>query len=61
MEERSWAQQATDRFFETRESPTQSQCDDDARKISGGSAVQAVAVPGSLSYTVLCTGTNGGI
>ncbi|RHZ46582.1 phosphotransferase family protein, partial [Aspergillus thermomutatus] len=54
MEERSWTQQAIDRFFKTRESPTQSECDDHARKISGASAVQEIAVPGSLSYTVRC-------
>ncbi|KAL3471869.1 hypothetical protein BJX99DRAFT_266381 [Aspergillus californicus] len=59
MVERSWAQQAIDKFFETRESPTQSECDDDARRISGGSAVQPVAVPDSLSYTVICTGRPG--
>ncbi|KAL1849089.1 hypothetical protein Plec18167_006867 [Paecilomyces lecythidis] len=50
----SWSQQATDKFFATRESPTQSECDGHARKISGASAVQQVAVPGSLSYTVRC-------
>ncbi|KAI9036972.1 uncharacterized protein KD926_001142 [Aspergillus affinis] len=54
MEERTWTQEAIDRFFEARESPTQSECDDHARRISGGSTVQEVAVPGSLSYTVLC-------
>ncbi|KAE8393085.1 hypothetical protein BDV23DRAFT_180965 [Aspergillus alliaceus] len=47
MIERSWAQQATDRFF------------DNARRISGGSTIQAVAVPGSLSYTVIYTGRPG--
>ncbi|PLB55749.1 hypothetical protein P170DRAFT_453026 [Aspergillus steynii IBT 23096] len=54
MNELDETQQAIDRFFETRESPSQSECDDHARKISGGSAVQEVAAPGSLSYTVLC-------
>ncbi|EEH04024.1 conserved hypothetical protein [Histoplasma capsulatum G186AR] len=34
MSEHSWAQQATGRFFEARESPTQSKCDDNAHKIS---------------------------
>ncbi|KAF5859408.1 hypothetical protein ETB97_002915 [Aspergillus alliaceus] len=47
MIERSWAQQATDRFF------------DNARRSSGGSTIQAVAVPGSLSYTVIYTGRPG--
>ncbi|KAL5360876.1 hypothetical protein BJX96DRAFT_184860 [Aspergillus floccosus] len=56
MEERSWTQQAIDKFFEARESPTQPECHDHARKISGASAVQEAAVPGSLSYTVRCTG-----
>lgn len=54
MKERSWTQQVTDRFFETRESPAQSECDDLACKISGGSTIEQVRVPGSLSYTVLC-------
>lgn len=54
MKERSWTQQVTDRFFETRESPAQSECDDLARKITGGSTVEEVRVPGSLSYTVIC-------
>ncbi|EGC42654.1 conserved hypothetical protein [Histoplasma capsulatum var. duboisii H88] len=34
MSEHSWAQQATGRFFEARESPTQSKCDDNAHKVS---------------------------
>ncbi|WEW59712.1 hypothetical protein PRK78_005192 [Emydomyces testavorans] len=55
MDELSWTQQAIDKFFATRESPTQSECDDHACKISGASAVQQIAVPGSLSYTVRCT------
>ena len=50
----SWTQQAIDQFFAARESPTRSECDDHARKISGATAVQQVAVPGSLSYTVRC-------
>ena len=54
MDERSWTQQAIGKFFATRESPTKSECDNYARKISGASAVQQVAVPGSLSYTVRC-------
>ncbi|EDN11410.1 predicted protein [Histoplasma mississippiense (nom. inval.)] len=47
MSEHSWAQQETGRFFEARESPTQSKCDDNAHKISGGST--AVAVPDILT------------
>ncbi|RDW90566.1 phosphotransferase family protein [Aspergillus mulundensis] len=52
--DKPWTQQAIDKFFATRESPTQAECDDHARKISGASTVQQVAVPGSLSYTVRC-------
>ncbi|PYH69426.1 uncharacterized protein BO88DRAFT_461740 [Aspergillus vadensis CBS 113365] len=55
MDERSWAQQTVDRFFEYRQSPTQLDCDDYARRITGASTVQEVAIPGSLSYTILCT------
>ncbi|OJJ68394.1 hypothetical protein ASPBRDRAFT_198831 [Aspergillus brasiliensis CBS 101740] len=55
MEGRSWAQQIVDRSFETRQYPTQLDCDDHVRKITGTSAVQGVAIPGSLSYTVICT------
>ncbi|OJI84704.1 hypothetical protein ASPTUDRAFT_40718 [Aspergillus tubingensis CBS 134.48] len=55
MDERSWAQQSVDRFFEYRQSPTQLDCDDYARRVTGASTVQEVAIPGSLSYTVLCT------
>ncbi|KAJ6032052.1 hypothetical protein N7540_002784 [Penicillium herquei] len=54
MTELSWKQQEIDRFFDRRQSPKQLECDEYAHKISGGS-VQAVGVPGSLSYTVLCT------
>ncbi|RJE17957.1 Phosphotransferase enzyme family [Aspergillus sclerotialis] len=54
MDERSRTQQAIDQFFATRESPTQSECDNYARKVCGASAVQQVAIPGSLSYTVRC-------
>ncbi|RAH54633.1 hypothetical protein BO85DRAFT_452057 [Aspergillus piperis CBS 112811] len=58
MEERSWAQQMVDRFFEIREFPTQLDCDDHARRITGASTVREVDIPGSLSYTVLCTGSS---
>ncbi|KAJ5738749.1 hypothetical protein N7493_001904 [Penicillium malachiteum] len=54
MTELSWKQQGIDRFFESRQTPKQLECDEYAHKISGG-LVQAVGVPGSLSYTVLCT------
>lgn len=54
-EERSWAQQIVDRFFEVREFPTQLDCGDHARRITGASTVREVDIPGSLSYTVLCT------
>ncbi|KAJ5614031.1 hypothetical protein N7528_007685 [Penicillium herquei] len=54
MTELSWKQQEIDRFFESRQSPNQRECDEYSHKISGG-LVQAVGVPGSLSYTVLCT------
>ncbi|KAJ5711283.1 hypothetical protein N7488_005439 [Penicillium malachiteum] len=54
MTELSWKQQEIDRFFESRQSPKQLACDEYAHKISGG-LVQAVDVPDSLSYTVLCT------
>lgn len=55
MEERSSAQHTVDRFFETRQFPTQLYCDDHARRITGASTVREVDIPGSLSYTVLCT------
>ncbi|GLB11037.1 hypothetical protein AtubIFM57258_007452 [Aspergillus tubingensis] len=55
MEERSWAQQIVDRFFEIHQFPTQLDCDDHARRITGASTVREVDIPGSLSYTVLCT------
>ncbi|KAJ5939208.1 hypothetical protein N7466_002342 [Penicillium verhagenii] len=52
----SWAEQTIAQFFEHREYPTQSQCDDSARIISGMPEVRAVDTPGSLSYTVRCIG-----
>jgi hypothetical protein len=54
MDETSWAQQAVDRFFEGRKCPTQPQCDQIARSISGASNVYNVDTPGSMSYTVVC-------
>ncbi|RAK84866.1 hypothetical protein BO79DRAFT_231997 [Aspergillus costaricaensis CBS 115574] len=59
-EERSWAQQTVDRFFEIRQSPTQLDCDDYARRITGAPTVQEVTIPGSLSYTILCKGNSDG-
>lgn len=53
---KSWAQRAIDEFFEGRKSPTQIQCDQTARSVSSASAVRPVDIPGSLSYTVVCTG-----
>ncbi|GLA65750.1 hypothetical protein AtubIFM54640_007943 [Aspergillus tubingensis] len=44
-----------ERFFETRQFPTRLYCDDHARRITGASTVREVDIPGSLSYTVLCT------
>ncbi|KAI0393096.1 hypothetical protein F5Y17DRAFT_467094 [Xylariaceae sp. FL0594] len=52
MAQSSWAQQAADRFFSSRKPPSQIQCDDTARKISGASAVRPVDSPGSTSYTI---------
>ena len=57
MTEKSWAGQTIDEFFTARKSPTQSQCDRLALSISEASEVHPVDVPGSLSYTVVCTRT----
>ena len=51
----SWAQQAINRFFASRKSPTRIECDEAARSLSGASTVRPVDIPGSLSYTVVCT------
>ncbi|OJD10568.1 hypothetical protein AJ78_08462 [Emergomyces pasteurianus Ep9510] len=56
MVEIPWAQQAVDRFFERRKYPTRLQCDHIAQSISGASDVRNVDTPGSMSYTVICTG-----
>ncbi|KAH6700695.1 hypothetical protein BKA61DRAFT_208000 [Leptodontidium sp. MPI-SDFR-AT-0119] len=56
MAGKSWAQRAIDGFFAGRRSPTQMECDQTARSIFGASAVRPVDIPGSLSYTVVCTG-----
>jgi hypothetical protein len=60
MAEKTWAQQAVDEFFEARASPTQIQCHETARSISGASEIKPVDIPGSLSYTVVCTGRQEG-
>lgn len=51
-----WAQQAVRHFFERRKHPTQFQCDQIARAVSGAADIQNVDTPGSMSYTVVCTG-----
>ncbi|KAF7557034.1 hypothetical protein G7046_g6148 [Stylonectria norvegica] len=50
-----WAQQQTSRFFSGRK-PSQTQCDEIAKAISGASAISPVDSPGSMSYTVICEG-----
>jgi len=57
MAEKYWTEQAIYEFFAARKSPTRSQCDQLALSISGASAVRPVEVPGSLSYTVVCSRT----
>ncbi|WXC61528.1 hypothetical protein SNK03_007403 [Fusarium graminearum] len=59
MTDSSWAQRATDRFFGDRKSPSQKQCDEIAQSISGASTVSPVESPGSMSYTVICSGCPG--
>jgi hypothetical protein len=55
MAEKSWNEKVIDDFFADRSSPTRSQCDQRALDIPGGVATRQVDVPGSLSYTVICT------
>lgn len=57
MTQKSWAGQVVDEFFKARKSPTRRQCDQLALSISEASEVYPVDVPGSLSYTVVCTRT----
>ncbi|KAJ5246658.1 hypothetical protein N7468_001641 [Penicillium chermesinum] len=57
MTEKSWAEKAIYEFFMVRKSPTRSQCDRLALSISEASEVHPVDVPGSLSYTIVCTRT----
>jgi hypothetical protein len=59
MAAKPWTEQAIDRFFAVRESPTRGQCDQLALSVSGASAVRPVNIPGSLSYTVVCTKQQG--
>ncbi|QUC16053.1 uncharacterized protein UV8b_00294 [Ustilaginoidea virens] len=56
MTQSSWAQQATDRFFGGRKSPSQMQCAEIAQSVCGASTVRPVDSPGSMSYTVICSG-----
>ncbi len=51
--ELSWEEQAVGSFFAARESPTREECDRAALLVTGASEVVQVAVPGSLSYTVI--------
>ncbi|KAL1846486.1 hypothetical protein Daus18300_014236 [Diaporthe australafricana] len=55
-----WAQQTVEGFFRRRKYPTQFECNRIARKVSGASDVHNVDTPGSMSYTVVCTGCRGG-
>ncbi|KAG4253273.1 hypothetical protein FPRO03_07233 [Fusarium proliferatum] len=55
MAQSSWAQQAKDRFFSGRKSPSQIQCDEIAQSVSGASTVSLVDSPSSMSYTVICS------
>ncbi|KAI0123330.1 hypothetical protein BJ170DRAFT_709363 [Xylariales sp. AK1849] len=48
MTETSWAQQEINRFFSSRKSPSQMQCDKIAHSISGASTVRPVESPGDL-------------
>lgn len=54
MAQISWAEQATKRFFDGRKSPSQTQCDEIAKSVSGALTVSPVDSPGSMSYTVIC-------
>ncbi|KAK2009982.1 hypothetical protein LZ32DRAFT_639672 [Colletotrichum eremochloae] len=56
MTRSSWAQQATEWFFSGRKSPSQRQCDEITKLVSGASTVSPVDSPGSMSYTVICNG-----
>ncbi|KAM4067016.1 hypothetical protein HRG_001026 [Hirsutella rhossiliensis] len=45
---------AINRFFSGHQSPSQMQCDEIARAVSGASTVRPVISPGSMSHTVIC-------
>ena len=60
MAEIPWAQQAVDLFFKRRKHRIQFQCDQIAHSISRASDVRNVETPGSMSYTVICTGRHTG-
>ncbi len=60
MTEIPWAQQAVNRFFERCKCPIQLQCEQIAQSVSGASDVHNVDTPGSMSYTVVCTGRHAG-
>jgi hypothetical protein len=55
-----WAQQAVDGFFGRRKRPTRLECDRIARSVSSASDIHNVDTPGSMSYTVVCTGCSAG-
>ncbi|KAB5558335.1 hypothetical protein GE09DRAFT_109119 [Coniochaeta sp. 2T2.1] len=59
MTQSSWAQEATECFFSGRKSPSRMQCDEIAQCLSGASTVGPVDSPGSMSYTVVCSGCPG--
>ncbi|KAJ2896327.1 uncharacterized protein MKZ38_005626 [Zalerion maritima] len=60
MVEIPWARQAVNLFFKGRKYPTQSQCNHIAHSVSGTSDIRNVETPGSMSYTVICTGRHAG-
>lgn len=55
MTEKSWTEEAIENFFKARKAPTRSQCNQLALSLSKTSHVHPVDVPGSLSYTVICS------
>lgn len=55
MSTTSWIQEAVNKFFDGRKYPSQSDCDRAALAIAGGTTIRMVDIPGSLSYTVVCT------
>ncbi|KAH7175791.1 hypothetical protein EDB81DRAFT_23763 [Dactylonectria macrodidyma] len=59
MPQSSWAEQVTSRFFDGRKSPSQMQCDEIVRSVSGAPVARHVESPSSMSYTVVCNGRRG--